>query len=53
MVTRRLAVLAGFLLFTLQLSRTTFASPPSAVPTPIADEMNFTLEGKITEKSCG
>jgi hypothetical protein len=53
MVTRRVAVLAGFLLFTLQLSRTTFASPPSAVPIPMADDMNFTLEGKITEKTAG
>jgi hypothetical protein len=53
MVTRRAAVLAGFLLFTLPLSRPTFACPPLAVPTPIADEMNFTLEGKITEKSAG
>jgi len=54
MVTRRVAVLTGLLLFTLQLSRTTFASPASAAPTLAAqDENNFTLEGKITEKSAG
>ena len=53
MVTRRVAVLAGLLLFTLPLSRTTFARPPSAAPTPVADDMNFTLEGKITEKTAG
>ena len=53
MVMRRVAVLAGFLLCTLQFSRTTFAAPPSAVPTASAQEMNFTLEGKITEKTAG
>ena len=53
MVTRRVAVLAGILLFSLQLSQTTFTSPLSAVPTPKADDSNFTLEGKITEKSAG
>jgi len=54
MVTRRVAILSGLLLFTLQLSRTTFASPPLAVPTLSAqEENNFTLEGKITEKAAG
>ena len=55
MVTRRVAVLTGLLLFTLQLSRTTFASPHSTLPTfsSAQDENNFTLEGKITEKSAG
>ena len=53
MVTRSYVVLAGFLLFSLLLSRTTLATPLSAVPTPRADDMNFTLEGKITEKSEG
>jgi hypothetical protein len=52
MVTRRVAVLAGFLLCTLQLSATTLSSPPSAVPTPSAQDY-FTLEGKITEKTAG
>ena len=49
MVTRRVAILAGFLLcallFILSLSR-------SAVPSARAED-NFTLEGKITEKAAG
>jgi len=53
MITRRVAVLAGFLLCTLQFSRMAFASPPSAVPIPSGQDTNFTLEGKITEKSAG
>jgi hypothetical protein len=54
MVTRRIAVLIGLLLFTLQLSRTTFATPASAAPALAPqDENSFTLEGKITEKSAG
>jgi hypothetical protein len=54
MVTRRIAVLIGLLLFTWQLSRTTFATPASAAPILAAqDENNFTLEGKITEKTAG
>ena len=54
MVTRRVAVLAGFLLFTLQFSRTTFASPPQPCPPRQPKTIsNFTLEGKITEKSAG
>ena len=51
MVMRRI-VLTGLLLCTLQLSRTTFASPPPAVPDPSAQDM-FTVEGKITEKAEG
>jgi hypothetical protein len=50
---RCLAVLAGFLLCALQLSATTLSSAPSAVPTPSVQDMNFTLEGKITEKTAG
>jgi hypothetical protein len=50
---RRVAVLVSFLLCTWLLSYTTFASPPSAAPTPSAQDMNFTLEGKITEKTAG
>ena len=46
MVTRRIAVLAGFLLCTLQLSRTTFASPPPAVPTPSAQDDNGFYVGR-------
>ena len=54
MIILRVAVLASLLLCTLQLSRMTFASPPRAVFTPSAqEEMNFTLEGKITEKTAG
>ncbi len=52
MVMRRIAVLAGLLLCSWQFSRTTLASPPSAVPTPSAQDM-FTLNGKITEKTAG
>ena len=54
MVTRRIAVLASFLFFTLQFSGTILSSPPSLTPTPSAqDDMNFTLAGKITDKSPG
>ncbi len=54
MVMHRVGVLTGFLLCTLQLLGTTFASPPSALPTLSAQEdNNFTLEGKITEKAAG
>jgi ABC-type transport system substrate-binding protein len=53
MVMRRVAVLAALLLCGLQLSPTTFSAPPSAAPTLSAQEMNFTLEGKITDKSPG
>ncbi|MFZ0959991.1 MAG: hypothetical protein WAO35_03735 [Terriglobia bacterium] len=50
MVMRRVTFFAGFLLCALLVFQTTFASPPSAVPTPSAQDM-FTLEGEITEKS--
>lgn len=49
MVIRRVAILAGFLLLGSQL---TFLFPSTA-PVPAADEMNFTLEGKITAMSEG
>jgi len=52
MVTRRL-VLAAFLLGALQLSRPAPSSPPFEVSTLSAQDMNFTLEGKITEKAAG
>jgi hypothetical protein len=52
MIMRRVAILTGLLLCALQLSRATFASPPSAAPIPPAQDM-FTLEGKITEKTAG
>lgn len=48
---RRVVVLAGLLFFALPISHTIFALKPSAMPTARADDMNFTLEGKITEKS--
>ena len=53
MVKSRVAVLAGFLLCAWQFSGTIFASPRSTVPTAAAQEMNFTLQGKITNKSEG
>ena len=53
MVIRRVAVLVGFLLCALQFSKATLSSPLTAVRVLCAQEMNFTLEGKITEKSAG
>lgn len=54
MTTRRAVVLAGFLFLTLQFSRTVLSSTLNAMPNRSAqDDMNFTLEGKITEKSAG
>ena len=52
MVIRRV-VLVGFLLCALQFPKTTLSSPLTATPALSAQEMNFTLEGKITEKSAG
>jgi hypothetical protein len=51
MVTRRVVIFAGLLLCTVPFSRTVLSSTPSAVPTSFAQDMNFTLEGKITEKT--
>jgi hypothetical protein len=54
MTIRRAVVLIGFLFLTLQLSRTVLSSPFDAMPKRSAqDDMNFTLEGKITDKSAG
>jgi hypothetical protein len=53
MMIRRAVVIAGLLLCTLQFSPTPWASPRSAMLTPPAQDMNFTLEGKITEKTEG
>jgi hypothetical protein len=52
MVTRRVALFAGFLLCTLPFSsRMTLSSTPSAAPASFGQDMNFTLQGKITEKT--
>jgi hypothetical protein len=48
---RRTAVLAGFLVFVLRLSLPAFSSISLGSPTGSAQDDNFTLEGKITEKS--
>ena len=53
MVTRRLAIVFGLLLCALLFSVSSWPSPPMAAPASSAQEMNFTLEGKITEKSEG
>ena len=50
---RCIAILAGFLLCTLPFSGAASASLASPVLAPAGQEMNFTLEGKITEKSAG
>ena len=51
MVIRRLAVLLAFLICTLPLCRTTFGATPGRAPTPAAQDGDFTMEGKITDKS--
>ena len=52
MLTRRIAPLAGVLILSVQFLL--LSSPPPVTPISSAqDEMNFTLEGKITEKSAG
>jgi hypothetical protein len=53
MIVRRVAVLAGLLLCTWQFSGPILSYPRSAVSAPPAQDMNFTLEGKITEKTEG
>ena len=52
MLMRRVAVV-GLLLCTLQFSRPILPSPRTEALTPLAQDMNFTLEGKITEKTEG
>ncbi len=49
---RRVATVVGLLLFLLQISQMSFFSPQALAAFP-AQDMNFTLEGKITEKSAG
>ncbi|MGO8814182.1 MAG: DUF5666 domain-containing protein [Terriglobia bacterium] len=54
MVIPRIATLASFLILTFSFSGTMLSSSPHATPTALPqDESNFTLEGKITEKSAG
>lgn len=49
----RCVILAGILVCTLPFSRATYASSARALHSPAAQDMNFTLEGKITEKTAG
>ena len=53
MVMRRVILLIALFLCVLQFPISTQASLPSAVPAPTGDDMNFTLEGKITDRSPG
>ena len=56
MVMRRVAVLVGLLLCGLQLSPAALSPADTSAPAisaQDAQEMNFTLEGKITDKSAG
>jgi hypothetical protein len=54
MVIPRIAALASLLLLTFSFSGMMLSSSPHATPTALPqDESNFTLEGKITEKSAG
>jgi len=53
MVKRRVAILVGFLLCTMPLGRAALGTPPRGVPTPSAQDSDFTMEGKITDKSAG
>jgi len=53
MINRRVAVLVGFLLCTLPFGRATFGTPRGRVPTPSAQDSDFTMEGKITDKTAG
>lgn len=53
MTLRRITTLAGILLCVLQFSLNTFTSPGHGETILQDQEMNFTLEGKITDKSPG
>ena len=50
MIIRRAALPAAFLLCLLPLCRATFTAVP---PPPPAQDSDFTMEGKITDKSAG
>ncbi len=52
MVLRRVAAAIVLLLFLLQIPKMSYFSPRALAAFP-AQDMNFTLEGKITEKSAG
>ena len=53
MYIRRIAILVGFLLCAWPISHANFASSPPALPHPSAQDSDFTLQGKITEKTAG
>ena len=52
MIIRRTAFLAAFLLCLLPLCRATFSAVPRP-PAPFPQDSDFTMEGKITDKSAG
>jgi hypothetical protein len=53
MVIRRIAVLAVLLICTMHLPGTAFSANPPIARTASAQNMDFTLEGKITAMSTG
>ena len=53
MATRRVAILAGLLFIAWPLFQALPVCTASSIPVFSAQEMNFTLEGKITDKSAG
>src|ERR1039457_5780808 len=50
---RRAALLARCLLCTWPFCRTNFSAVPPPLPAAFAQNSDFTMEGKITEKSAG
>ena len=53
MIIRRTAFLAALLLCLLPLCRATFSAVAPPLPAPSAQDSDFTMEGKITDKSAG
>jgi hypothetical protein len=53
MVTRRVALLAALLLCTLPFCRTLLFATPLPTAAPFGQDSDFTMEGKITDKSTG
>jgi hypothetical protein len=51
MVKRRVAILVGFLLCTLLVGRATSGASLRGVPNLSAQDSDFTMEGKITDKT--